>query len=214
MLFRSVSQSRYVFNSQFDGKWGGEDGFVALAIFRSGGNVVMLDPNIHVTHIWHPRGHTNDSHLYVVEAMDIRLRSCILMNSDGIDNLKKSSEFHALMLPAPHRYDDLESLRKIVSYNVPEDTLHLIDKYMTHLEKVTAAWFLARSYKHISFYFEVEQLSQQQGREMYDTVVSVLNDIQLTCVDFLSGETFVLVNDTDATENIYASSNSFTGEGQ
>ena len=62
-----------VFNSAFDGQWGGEDGFVGLTLFYCGGETVALSPRSWVTHLWHPRSHTNIEHMYVVKAKECAL---------------------------------------------------------------------------------------------------------------------------------------------
>jgi hypothetical protein len=62
-----------VFNSSFDGRWGGEDGFVGLTMFRTGNEVVALDRKSYVTHIWHKRNHTNQEHLLQVTRKDMQL---------------------------------------------------------------------------------------------------------------------------------------------
>jgi hypothetical protein len=62
-----------VFNSSFDGRWGGEDGFVGLTMFRLGHEVVALHGRSYVTHIWHPRNHINQDHLLLVARKDANL---------------------------------------------------------------------------------------------------------------------------------------------
>lgn len=52
-----------VFNSSFDGRWGGEDGFVGLAMLYTGNETIALSPISSVTHIFHNRSHTNPEHL-------------------------------------------------------------------------------------------------------------------------------------------------------
>ena len=52
-----------VFNSSFDGRWGGEDGFVGMSMFYTGRETVALSQISWVTHIYHSRGHTNPEHL-------------------------------------------------------------------------------------------------------------------------------------------------------
>jgi hypothetical protein len=69
-----------VFNSVFDGRWGGEDGFVGLVVFRCGGETVMLSSKSWVKHIWHPRNHTNIEHLRLVQRMDYELQRAIFEN--------------------------------------------------------------------------------------------------------------------------------------
>lgn len=62
-----------VFNSAFDGRWGGEDGFVGDILFRHGGEVVALSERSQVTHLWHERKHTNLQHLGLLAELDLRL---------------------------------------------------------------------------------------------------------------------------------------------
>lgn len=63
-----------VFNSSFDGRWGGEDGFVGLTMFRTGNEVIALYGRSYVTHLWHPRNHTNQEHLILVAEKDRLLK--------------------------------------------------------------------------------------------------------------------------------------------
>jgi hypothetical protein len=62
-----------VFNSAFDGRWGGEDGFVGNILFRYGGSVVALSERSQVTHLWHERKHTNLDHLGLLAELDLKL---------------------------------------------------------------------------------------------------------------------------------------------
>lgn len=73
--FLAGSEQSRVFSPVFDGRWGGEDGFVAMSLFYSGGHVLMLKPDAYVTHIWHPRSHTNIEHLFLLKAKLVELRS-------------------------------------------------------------------------------------------------------------------------------------------
>lgn len=66
-----------VFSPVFDGRWGGEDGFVGLSVFRCGGETVMLSERSWVKHIWHPRKHTNLDHLRLVQRQDFELQRAI-----------------------------------------------------------------------------------------------------------------------------------------
>jgi hypothetical protein len=70
-------QEGRVFCKAFDGKWGGEDGFVGLTVFRRGGRLVMLGRKSYVTHQWHSRSHTNNDHLLYVDTMDHALMTAI-----------------------------------------------------------------------------------------------------------------------------------------
>jgi hypothetical protein len=75
-----------IFNSAFDGRWGGEDGFVGLTMFRMGHEVVALHRRSHVTHIWHPRAHTNQEHLILVARKDaVLVARCVdaTLNADA-----------------------------------------------------------------------------------------------------------------------------------
>lgn len=72
---------RRVFNSAFDGNWGGEDGFVGASLFHCGGEVVAVSARSWVTHIWHERGHTNMEHMRLVLSKEKRL---IDMATDGL----------------------------------------------------------------------------------------------------------------------------------
>jgi len=58
------------FNSSFDGRWGGEDGFVGLSMFRTGRETVALSTSSWVTHIYHNRSHTNPEHLRALAGKD------------------------------------------------------------------------------------------------------------------------------------------------
>lgn len=62
-----------VFNSAFDGNWGGEDGFVGATVFHCGGEVVTASSKSWVTHIWHERNHTNIEHMKLVLSKELRL---------------------------------------------------------------------------------------------------------------------------------------------
>lgn len=64
---------RRVFNSAFDGNWGGEDGFVGATVFHCGGEVVAVSSRSWVTHLWHERGHTNMEHMRLVLSKENRL---------------------------------------------------------------------------------------------------------------------------------------------
>jgi hypothetical protein len=74
-----------VFNSAFDGRWGGEDGFVGDVMFRYGGSVVALSERSQVTHLWHERKHTNLQHLGLLAELDIRLAQAMLDKSLACD---------------------------------------------------------------------------------------------------------------------------------
>lgn len=77
-----------VFNSSFDGRWGGEDGFVGLTMFRLGNEVVALSRRSHVTHIWHTRGHTSQDHLMMVARKDAQLSSACIDGTIKADATK------------------------------------------------------------------------------------------------------------------------------
>ena len=42
-----------VFNSMFDGKWGGEDNLISHILYRTGGWILMCDNKSWVEHIYH-----------------------------------------------------------------------------------------------------------------------------------------------------------------
>lgn len=165
-----------VFNVHFDGKWGGEDGFIALNIFRCGGHVVMLDPLVDVRHIWHPRGHTNDSHLYVVDAMDKRLRALFFWGT--YDNSKNTSVFRGLRIPDFNSYWNVDQLRCITSYAVPSyiDRLLQITALKDGIKGIASAWFLSRSVEHASQFVEPpSSLSDAEGQELFDQICEALD---------------------------------------
>ena len=96
-----------VFSSIFDGRWGGEDGFLGLTIFRIGGNVIMCPPSNKVTHIWHERGHTNLEHLCYVSNADMCLKNAIYIGDIKGPITEVSS------LSYPKDYYDISNIRMI-----------------------------------------------------------------------------------------------------
>lgn len=82
-----------VFSSVFDGRWGGEDGFVGLSMFRCGGETLMLSEKAWVKHIWHERGHTNLEHLRLVARMDYELNRAIFENRIKVNPTAISVDF-------------------------------------------------------------------------------------------------------------------------
>lgn len=74
-----------VFNSAFDGRWGGEDGFVGDIMFRYGGSVVAMSERSQVTHLWHERKHTNLQHLGLLAELDLRLAQAMFDKSLACD---------------------------------------------------------------------------------------------------------------------------------
>lgn len=82
-----------VFSPVFDGRWGGEDGFVGLSVYRCGGETVMLSQRSYVKHIWHKRGHTNLDHLRLVQRQDYELHKAIFEGRLHADVTKVNIDF-------------------------------------------------------------------------------------------------------------------------
>jgi hypothetical protein len=82
-----------VFSSVFDGRWGGEDGFIGLSMFRCGGETLMLSEKAWVKHIWHERSYTNLEHLRLVARMDYELKRAIFENRIKIASTTISADF-------------------------------------------------------------------------------------------------------------------------
>ena len=105
-----------VFNSSFDGKWGGEDGFVGLTMLRIGGSTVALSRRSYVTHIWHKRGHTNQEHLLMVSRKDYSL---IAMCEDSTINADATIIYGMRKFYKDNfNVDYIESTQKIVPSNI------------------------------------------------------------------------------------------------
>lgn len=118
-----VPGSHRVFSPVFDGRWGGEDGFVAMSLFYSDAHVLMLEPAADVTHIWHPRSHTNIEHLFVLKAKLVELRKLCH------DKYEHDAEFKGSML---RPYDGQSWMgvgesSNISSYRVSERTSSVMD---------------------------------------------------------------------------------------
>ena len=80
-----------IFNSAFDGRWGGEDGFVGCTLYRWGGEIVALGRQSNVVHIWHPRNHTNLDHINLMISKDVEL--CSQLKSSRIGSNETSLLF-------------------------------------------------------------------------------------------------------------------------
>ena len=105
-----------VFNSSFDGKWGGEDGFVGLIMLRMGGSTVALSRRSYVTHLWHKRGHTNQEHLLMVSRKDYSLMTMCesgLINADAtvVHGMRKFNKDN-------FNIEYIESTKKVLPSNI------------------------------------------------------------------------------------------------
>ena len=100
-----------VFNSDFDGRWGGEDGFVGLTIYRCGGETVALSRESHVTHIWHQRSHTNNDHMIMVYNKDTQLKQAIINERVPADISVVES-----IIPAASRDFNIHVMENIADY--------------------------------------------------------------------------------------------------
>lgn len=90
-----VGDGSRVFNPVFDGRWGGEDGFVGLSVWRCGGDVLMLSERSWVKHIWHKRSHTNMDHLRLVQLQDYELQKALFESRiQGVQVTVVNVEFH------------------------------------------------------------------------------------------------------------------------
>lgn len=107
---RMDGDERRVFNSAFDGNWGGEDGFVGATLFHCGGEVIAASQRSWVTHIWHPRTHTNLSHMNLVLSKEQRLIDLAIDNQVPCDPTVYQSS-------GPYTFDrlDIDWLDKLVS---------------------------------------------------------------------------------------------------
>jgi glycosyltransferase involved in cell wall biosynthesis len=169
-----------VFCSVFDGNWGGEDGFVALTLFRTGNHVVMLNPLIYVTHIWHERTRENNSHLYLVEAMDQSLRTVLARDLPAMNT--NATIFHGLVLPTAHNYYDLAGIRGIESCELPMQAEELLDRFNppNSVLRNSGAWFLARTYIHLPTAYTPSKLSDEEGKKAYKELADFIDLLKYT----------------------------------
>lgn len=65
------------FASAFDGRWGGEDPFLAASLYRTGAVVINLNMSSHVLHVTHDSAHKTREHVPVLVNSLERLRTRI-----------------------------------------------------------------------------------------------------------------------------------------
>lgn len=169
-----------VFCSVFDGNWGGEDGFVALTLFRTGNHVVMMNPLIYVTHIWHERTRENNSHLYLVDAMDQSLRTLLARDLPELN--ANATIFNGLVLPPTRNYYDLNGIRSIEFSELPMQGEELLERFSpaNSVLRNGAAWFLARTFIHLPTLYTPSKINDEEGKKEYKELADFLDVLKYT----------------------------------
>ncbi len=81
---KKISNSDRVFNSEFDGTWGGEDSFISHCLYRTGNYILMTDKDCYVKHYWHPEEQKYKNKRLLQNQLSKKLESLILSNEiDG-----------------------------------------------------------------------------------------------------------------------------------
>ena len=73
----TLSINPRIFNSEFDGSWGGEDNFISDIMFRTGNFITLSDHRSCVYHYWHEPSVIEDNRRRVWKDLSYRLSSAV-----------------------------------------------------------------------------------------------------------------------------------------
>ena len=90
----NLSNSKRVFNPEFDGSWGGEDSFISHCLYRTGNYILMTNKECYVDHFWHEEvsKKNNSKKKMLQNLLSKRLEKLILENiiEGPIQTIKKA----------------------------------------------------------------------------------------------------------------------------
>lgn len=76
----TLSMNQRIFNSEFDGSWGGEDNFISDIMFRTGNFITLSDYRSCVYHYWHEPSIVEDNRRKIWKDLSYRLSNAIFNN--------------------------------------------------------------------------------------------------------------------------------------
>lgn len=112
----ALSNSSRVFNSEFDGYWGGEDNFISDCLFKTGNWITLSNYRSYVKHPWHePSPVKRDERKALLKLLSDKLTMLIINETiyGPITHVEKCRYFPPpLFLSGP-----INNIQSIISYN-------------------------------------------------------------------------------------------------
>lgn len=88
-----LSNSKRVFNPEFDGSWGGEDSFISHCLYRTGNYILMTNKECFVNHFYHPESPKQKGKKLLQDQLSRRLEKLIL-NGELSGPIQILNKFH------------------------------------------------------------------------------------------------------------------------
>lgn len=143
-----LSNSKRVFNPEFDGSWGGEDSFVSHCLYRTGNYILLTTKDCYVDHFWHIESSKIDKNkkLTLQKTLSKKLERLILNNKIDapIQTVKKA--YHISFGPCDTNNEikncsDVSGLDSNISFYID----HICEKYSLERLKNVFRYFLTNN---------------------------------------------------------------------
>lgn len=151
-LCRSVNEKlngvKRVFNSMFDGAWGGEDNLVSHILFRTGNYILMCDDESWVTHIYHEEYPKTNIEKRKRLVMDLsRKLSILILNGEIEGPVQKVYKKYVINFGGFDLLNDIKNVSHIKGLDVQIENCidYICDKY--GYSKIPVKYFLTNNVK-------------------------------------------------------------------
>lgn len=143
-----LSNSKRVFNPEFDGSWGGEDSFISHCLYRTGNYILMTSKDCYVDHFWHKESPKKDNwkKKLLQQQLSKRLEKLVLENviEGPIQTVRKAyfisygsyDENNEIKITV-----DVDGLDSVLSFYIE----HVCDKYSLENYRTTFKYFLTNN---------------------------------------------------------------------